>query len=110
MDELLKKEMVDAINNSVRRGNAPVWIGVPVVLSENISEECFDVCDASEDEKTIKRACGEGEASYFNTKHCNLHFIRFEHYLKQFDEILPIHTFRADLLAYDHDDSKKYFI
>lgn len=110
MDELLKKEMVDVINREVRKGDAPFWAGTPVILSENIAEECFDVCDASEDEETIKRACGEGNASYFNTKHSNLHFVRFEHYLNQFDEILPTHTLRADLLAYDNDVTKQYFI
>ena len=82
---MLKKDFLNVIN-SVRRGDAPEWTGEPTVRVEDISDHLFDVDDPKDNAATVKRAVGEGTASYVNGRpdvpYC-LRFICYDEYMHQ---------------------------
>lgn len=123
MVDLLKKEFLDIINNSIRRGDAPVWTSTPLVRVEDITDHTFDIDDPKDNKNTIKRKFGHGTASYVNGHSDNpykLRFICFEEYLNQFvfddgkgntnKSLLKPHTHRADLIVYDTSDNHAWII
>ena len=119
MEELLRNQFVDVINTN-RIGTAPIWNKMPDVRYEDISEEQFDVIDSKDDTVTIKRAFGQGTASYINERAYELRFISFDDYLHQFvyddgqgntqKSMLKPHTKMADLLVYNMTGDRVYFL
>ena len=122
MEELLKKDFLNVIN-SVRRGDAPEWNGEPMVRMEDISDHLFDVDDPKDNVATVKRAVGEGTASYMNGRpdapYC-LRFICYDEYMHQFvfddgeghtdKSILKSHTRMADFVVYDTSENHVWIV
>lgn len=122
MEELLKKDFLNVIN-SVRRGDAPEWTAEATVRVEDISDHLFDVDDPKDDAATVKRAVGEGAASYVNGRPdapYNLRFICYDEYMHQFvfddgqghtdTSLLKGNTKMADLIVYDRDESRVWIV
>lgn len=122
MEELLKKDFLNVIN-SVRRGDAPEWTAEATVRVEDISDHLFDVDDPKDDAATVKRAVGEGAASYVNGRPdapYNLRFICYDEYMHQFvfddgdghtdKSMLKSHTRMADFVVYDTSASHVWIV
>lgn len=122
MEELLKGDFLSVIN-SVRRFNAPEWNEAPQVRVEDIGDNQFDVDDPKSDTHTIKRAFGEGTASYVNgsaEQPFALRVVCYDEYLHQFvfDDgqghpemsLLKDNTKMADLIVYDKEESRVWIV
>lgn len=107
----MKKDLVQVINQK-RKGTLPEYTVEPDVITEDIGDKIFDIVDEKGTTGSIKRAAGQGTATYFNgdKQHTyNLRFIHYEKYLDQFGEWTK-GIGRADYIAYDQSESKTYFI
>ena len=122
MEELLKGDFLSVIN-SVRRFNAPEWNAEPQVRVEDIDDHQFDVDDPKDDAQTVKRAFGEGTASYVNgsaEQPFALRVVCYDEYLHQFvfDDgqghpemsLLKDNTKMADLIVYDREESRVWIV
>ena len=122
MEELLKGDFLSVIN-SARRFNAPEWKVEPQVRMEDIDDHQFDVDDPKDDTQTIKRAFGEGTASYVNGSAEQPFALRvgcYDDYLHQFvfDDgqghpemsLLKDNTKMADLIVYDREESRVWIV
>lgn len=122
MENLLKTDFLKVIN-TVRRGDAPKWIAEPTVRLEDIADHLFDVDDPKSNEQTIKRAIGQGTATFLNGTQetpYKLRFVCYDEYLHQFvfddgqghtdKSMLKRHTRMADFIVYDSSDSRVWLV
>jgi hypothetical protein len=122
MEELLKIDFLSVVNG-LRRNNASAWTAEAVVRTEDIDDHTFDVDDPKDDQKSVKRAFGEGAASYVNGTVENPYTLRvvcYDEYLHQFvfDDglghkdvsMLKDNTKMADLIVYDRADSRVWIV
>lgn len=122
VEDLLKTDFLEVVN-AVRRGDAPEWTATPEVRTEDIADYTFDVDDPKEDENTVKRALGNGTASYVNgtpNSPYKLRFVCYDEYLHQFvfddgqghkdKSIFRQHTRMADFIVYDTSESHVWIV
>lgn len=122
MNNLLKHQFIDVVNE-MRIGTAPEWHSEPNVRYEDINDCLFDVVDSRQEPDSIKKIYNQGTASYINGANgntYNLRFISFDDFLHQFvyddgmgntrKSMFKQHKKMADLLVYNTEDDKKYFI
>lgn len=120
MEGLMKTEWLDIIN-SKRNRTYPAWTTVPVVLTEDTSEQVFDIVDAKNEDDPIVRPANTGTATYYNgddTRQYTIRFIKNEEFFNQFrvtDEKGETKDWakaisRPDYIAYDLSDERAFFI
>lgn len=124
LENLLKTDFIDVVNSApVRRGDAPIWTKIPQIRVEDVADFSFDVEDPKNDSTTIKRAFGEGTASYVNGKPDNpyvLRFVCYDEYMHQFvfddgeghpnKSMFKQHKHMADFIVYDTSDNHVWII
>lgn len=121
LEDYLRSDVLEVINKK-RIRQAPEWKSVPEVRIEDISEYLFDVQDPKNSSLSIKKAYGSGATSYINGTPDNtypLRFVCFEEYMNQFvfndgqgnaKVAMLKEEPRPDLIVYNTDEGKKYFI
>ena len=122
VEELLKTDFIEVIN-AVRRGDIPQWTDTPQVRTEDIADYTFDVDDPKENLITIKRALGQGTASYVNGMSgipYRLRFVCYDEYLHQFvfddgqghldKSMFKQHMRMADFIVYDTSENHVWIL